>query len=718
VTFAPGDTSETVTVQTIDDALSEGAETFNVNLSSPTGNAAILDGLGVGTIPANDQQSNISIDNAAATEGGAVGFTVSLDAPQAAPVTVQFATADVTAVAPGDYTAATGTVTFAPGDISEPVTVQTINDALVEGTETFNVNLSNPSANGVILDGLGVGTINDNDQPAISIGDQTVTEGGAASFNVTLDQASGQTVTVQFATANGTAVAPGDYTAGTGTVTFAPGDTAETVTVQTNNDTVVEATETFNVNLSNATNATIADNQGVGTILDNDQSAISIDNQTVTEGGMASFNVTLDQASPSTVTVQFATADVTAVAPGDYTAATGTVTFAPGDTSETVTVQTIDDADVEAQETFNVNLSNATNATIADGLGVGTINDNDQPQISIDDQTVTEGGSASFNVTLDRTSPTSVTVDFATADVTAVAPGDYTGGTGTVTFAPGDTSETVTVQTNQDALDENDETFNVNLSNPSPNATILDGLGVGTIVDDDDPPAISINDASTPAPEFEGAAVSFTVSLDAASGKQVTVDFATADVTAVAPGDYTAATGTVTFAPGDTSETVTVQTIDDIADEPDETFNVNLSNASNATIADGLGVGTIVDDDVPLVTDATGTVIVNGPVTSAKTSKSFVFKVTNAGMTPITINESNITSSVDVGTPPTPTGSVAVSPFTKTLNPGASTRVKLVWSYAAGALATGDAVVFHACVNVAGDSIPVNDCDDQDAIAK
>jgi K319L-like, PKD domain len=116
------------------------------------------------------------------------------------------------------------------------------------------------------------------------------------------------------------------------------------------------------------------------------------------------------------------------------------------------------------------------------------------------------------------------------------------------------------------------------------------------------------------------------------------------------------------------------------------------------------------------ITDASGVVIVNGPVSSTKTSKSFVFKVTNTGMTPITINESNITSSVDVNG--LLTGSVAVNPFTKTLNPGASTRVKLVWSYAAGSLVTGDAVTFEACVTVAGDSDTTNDCDTQTATAK
>ena len=121
-------------------------------------------------------------------------FTVSLSAPQAGSVTVDYATADGSAMAPGDYTAGTGTVTFAPGDTSETVSVQTNDDALVEGTETFDVNLSNATGNAAIADGLGVGTINDNDvaepQRQISISDASATEGGAVEFTVSLDAAS------------------------------------------------------------------------------------------------------------------------------------------------------------------------------------------------------------------------------------------------------------------------------------------------------------------------------------------------------------------------------------------------------------------------------------------------------------------------------------------------------------------------------------------------
>ena len=115
--------------------------------------------------------------------------------------------------------------------------------------------------------------------------------------------------------------------------------------------------------------------------------------------------------------------------------------------------------------------------------------------------------------------------------------------------------------------------------------------------------------------------------------------------------------------------------------------------------------------------DASGLVIVNGPVSHTKTSKAFVFKVSNVGTAPMTITESNITPT-GVTVNGTATGTVTVSPFTKTLNPGASTRVKLDWSYGAGALATGNTVVFSACVNVAADPITSNNCDTETATAK
>ncbi len=225
------------------------------------------------------------------------------------------------------------------------------------------------------------------------------------------------------------------------------------------------------------------------------------------------------------------------------------------------------------------------------------------PEISIDDVTKNEGDAGTtaftFTVTLSGASPDTVTVDFATADGTAtVADGDYQSTSGTVTFVPGDTSEPITVLVNGDTKFEPNEDFFVNLSNPV-NGVIVDGQGKGTILNDDPVPAISINDVAVDEGNFGTTPATFTVSLSNPSFQTITVDYATADGTAtVADGDYLPASGTVTFLPGDTSEDVTVTVNGDTKIEPDEDFFVNLSNPVNATIADGQGEGTIVNDDL------------------------------------------------------------------------------------------------------------------------
>ncbi len=223
--------------------------------------------------------------------------------------------------------------------------------------------------------------------PALSINDVSLTEGNTgttlAVFTVTLSASSPQTVTVQYATADGTASAASDYTATSGTLTFAPGVTSRTVTVAVTGDTRSEANETFFVNLSVPSNATIADGQGQGTIVNDDLPALSINNVTVTEGNMgtttaARFTVTLSAPSGQTVTVQYDTADGTATAGTDYTSTSGTLTFSPGTTIQTLSVTVNGDNVKESPETFFVNLSSASNATIATARGRGTIANDDK----------------------------------------------------------------------------------------------------------------------------------------------------------------------------------------------------------------------------------------------------------------------------------------------------------------------------------------------------
>jgi hypothetical protein len=221
--------------------------------------------------------------------------------------------------------------------------------------------------------------------------------------------------------------------------------------------------------------------------------------------------------------------------------------------------------------------------------------------VSIADVSATEGdaGSSSALLTVSLSSPATqpVTVQFATANGTATAGADYTATSGTLTFAPSTTTASVTVSVIGDVLDEDDETFFVNLTN-AVNATIGDGQGLGTIVDDDPLPVLSVAGCSVTEGNTGTAPCAFDVTLAPVSGRDVTVSFATADGSATAGSDYTAAAGIVTLPPGTTSRTVSVAVLGDLLAEGTESFTLALSSLVNAT-GGGAATGTITDDDQP-----------------------------------------------------------------------------------------------------------------------
>jgi hypothetical protein len=639
-TMAAGATSATVGITVNGDALEELDETFGITLSTP-GNATIGDGSGLATITDDDPAPALSVNNVPVTEGNAgtttATFTVTLSAASSKTVTIDWTTLDGSAIQPGDYAAASGTLTFVPGDASETIGVAVKGDVIDEANETFGITLSNPG-NATIADGSGLGTITDDDAaPTLSVDDVTVTEGDAgtstATFTVSLSSVSSNPVTFDWATAAGSATAGPDYVAANGSRTIAAGSTTATFSVTVNGDVVDEANETYGVTLSNPVNATIADGSGLGTITDDDAAPIlSVDDVSVTEGNAgtatATFTVSLSTASGRAVTFDWATSLGSATAGTDYVAASGSRTIAAGATTASFSVTVNGDVVDELDETFGIALSNPGNATIADGSGLGTITDDDAaPTLSVDDISVTEGDAgtttATFTVTLSTVSGKAVTFDWATAAGSATAGTDYIAGSGSKTIAAGVPTTSVDITVNGDALDELDEAFGIALSNPG-NATIADGSGLGTITDDDAAPTLSVDDVTVDEGNAGTTTATFTVSLSAASGKTITVDWSTANGSAVPPVDYTSGSGTLTFVPGDTSETLTVSVNGDVTAELDETYRVILSAQSNAGLGKAEGVGTIRDDEfLPVIG-------INDPVVleSATGTTSLVFEVT------------------------------------------------------------------------------------------
>jgi chitinase len=264
-----------------------------------------------------------------------------------------------------------------------------------------------------------------------------------------------------------------------------------------------------------------------------------------------------------------------------------------------VNVPILGDTTTEGTETFAVNLSNPVNAKIADAQGIGTIYDNEGPPsfVVTDVSGAEASGTLSFSVMLTNASGTTVSVDYATADGSAIASSDYTATSNTLTFTPGHTSKTVPVTIVNDALAEDDETFTLNLSNATGGIAIVDPQGVGTIVNDDPDPTVSVGNASVMEGDIGTTTLSLPVTLSGPSGREVDVDYAMSDGTATAGSDYKATSGTLFFAAGETSKQIDVSVTGDLLVEGNQTFTVTLSSPFNADLGTILATGTITNDD-------------------------------------------------------------------------------------------------------------------------
>jgi hypothetical protein len=330
------------------------------------------------------------------------------------------------------------------------------------------------------------------------------------------------------------------------------------------------------------------------------------DYSAVTEGNTgtveAIFGVWLEYATNVDMTFHFETEDspdATATAGSDYIPTSRDVTIPAGQTGATFVVPVVGDRLPEPNEVFFVRVNFV--GVNSYGLAAGVIVDDDNaPRISVGDAAVMEGNtgaaSATFTVTLSASGSEAITVDYATGDGTATG-SDYQAASGTLTFAPGEIEKSITVPVNGDCLGEPNETFVVNLSNPT-NAAIADSQGLGTIVDDE--PRVSITDVTkSEGRKGKTTLFTFTVTLSAAYDQPVTMSFLTVNGTAkTSDGDYVARTGTLTFSAGERTKTITIEVKGDSKREANETFYVDLFGlSSNALFTKNRGIGTIVNDD-------------------------------------------------------------------------------------------------------------------------
>ncbi|HMT09232.1 MAG TPA: Calx-beta domain-containing protein, partial [Pyrinomonadaceae bacterium] len=664
VTFPDGDSTPQTFVITInEDAIYELNEEFDVALSATSIN--LVGETATVAITDNDAAPTISVDSVTLAEGNAgttnFNYTLTKTGLTEVNATVSYATADVTATSTLDYAPITATpVTFLPAETTQTFSVTVYGDSTYETNETFAVNLS--TAVNAVLGSNGTGTItNDDAQPQLSIADATYTGdsvGGTLSFAVSLTGATEVwPVTVAYSTADDTATQPDDYSLTSGTLTF-NSNASQNVVVNISGDNTQEPTEQFFVNLNAPTNATISDNQAVGTINNDDNASASITDVTANETNSGtttfSFPVNLDKPVSTAVTINYSTANASASSPTDFAGVgSGSIIIPANTTTGSIDITVNGDATFESNEMFTVTIT-SSQVTIGTGTATGTItNDDSAPVINSNSVTLAEGsggGTTSFSFELTKVGNTELnaTVNWATAFATATA-ADFTAVPSTpITFLPGETTKQVTVLVNADVIYETNEIFALDVSGGT-NATAGTD-GVGTITNDDSQPTIAVNDV-----EFVGQSVTdtkFTITLTGASEVTATVNYDTNDVTATrgatcaAPADYQRATGTLTFLAGESTKEVTVSICPDTIVEPTETFTFDLSSASQATISDGQGIGTISSDDASSASIAGVTANEGNAGTSTFT---FPVTLTNPVSTAVTINYSTADVSANDG---------------------------------------------------------------------
>ena len=429
--------------------------------------------------------------------------------------------------------------------------------------------------------------------------------------------------TVDYTTAGGSALAGIDYTGTAGQLSFAAGEDQLTVDIPTLPHPDAPDTQTFQLRLTDPVGLTLANDTATVTIARYDENAppptVSVADARVTEGDagptLAYFTVSLSAFSPDPVLVQYATADGTATG-DDYAPQQGSVLLQPGQRSIDIDIPVLGDTTYEADETFTLTLSDPTGATLAAAASATAtiVNDDAPPVLTIGTVSRTEGDVGTtpfaFPVTLSAVSGLPVVISYQTADGDATAADhDYQPTSGTLTIPAGQTSAAITVLVNGDTKVESDEEFTLVAPVQSGATQVGFPFFNATIVNDDAPPQLAVADVSRPATVGTFTSFDFAVTRTGDLTNPSTVHYATADGTAtVADGDYRSATGTLTFGPGIATRDVLVQVAANPAKFPTATFTLNLSAATAATVADGVGLGTIAEP-APTAARLTGTPI-------------------------------------------------------------------------------------------------------------
>jgi hypothetical protein len=516
-------------------------------------------------------------------------FTITRTGSTAAPLTVSYSLSGSASSA--DYNTILSTVTIPAGSASTTVRVIPVDDTLIEGNETVILSLTDTNSYDLGRQNSGTVIIGDNESEnivvSLSVAPPSVVEDGTGNLVYTFTRASGTSTPIDLTSpltvnynVGGSATFNSDYTqtgaasfsSTTGTITFAAGSATATLTIDPTVDTTIESNETVALTLASGSGYSVNTATAVtGTIVDDDTPAISLslNSTSVTEDGTSNlvYTFTRTGSTISGLTVNYGVSgtallnDYVVTGAASFTATTGTITFAPGSSTATVTINPTADNNVENNETVALTIAPGTGYTVATTTAVTGIivNDDTRVTLAVNNASVAEDGTINPVYTFTRTGVTTnaLTVNYSVAGTANST--DYTGttpGTGrTITFAAGATTATLTIDPTADIAVETDETVALTLASGTGYTVGTTTAVTSTIVNDD----TSVTLAVTPARVDENGRTNlvYTFTRTGVTSNALTVNYSVggtatfnADYTPIGATSFTGTTGTITFAAG------------------------------------------------------------------------------------------------------------------------------------------------------------------------
>ncbi|MGJ8725944.1 MAG: Calx-beta domain-containing protein [Roseibacillus sp.] len=562
---------------------------------------------------------------------GFIGLVVnlSLSSPAIGGESFNFELQDGTAVAGEDFIFwENGFFEFAPGETSQSILLTVLDDSIAEEDETFTFAITNPSGLTLAQSEITL-TIFDDDEPVapepavLSVSADPINENFIGLVvNLTLSEPATGNESFNFELQDGTAVAGEDFIAlNNGFFEFAPGETSQSILLTVLNDSISEEDETFSFDITSSTNLILSQSATTLTILDDDVPVVteppvltvSADPTSESANGLA-VNLTLSKPATGTENFYFELEDGTAVAGEDFVYWNGGfVEFEAGETSRTLLVTLLDDSSAEDEETFTFAMANSTDLILSQSAITLTILDDDVPVVTEPpvltvsaDPTSESANGLAVNLTLSKPATGTENFYFELEDGTAVAGEDfvYWNG-GFVEFEAGETSRTLLVTLLDDSSAEDEETFTFAMAN-STDLILSQSAITLTILDDDvpvvtEPPVLTVS-ADPTSESANGLAVNLTLSKPATGTENFY--FELEDGTAVAGEDFVYWNGGfVEFEAGETSRTLLVTLLDDSSAEDEETFTFAMANSTDLILSQSAITLTILDDDVPVVTE-------------------------------------------------------------------------------------------------------------------